>query len=322
MCFTRGLIPVRNLRELVVFMTSARHRAAARSRARSFLRRLVTPTALAATATTGVVAAGIVGAGAVTAPGQDDLDLSRAGAGISQADLSALESRGQRADRSADRTERTLQRVTLKPQAVRHVWSTAPLNVWAGPREEAPNFRVLDSDTRLAVTGQRVGGWAEVLLEGKKVRWVNATYLANHKPRPEKTTTATTASGSTAGSTSGISTAPCPDGSATESGLVPNAVTLYRAVCNAFPQLTTYGGYDPHGEHADGHAIDFMISDAATGQAVADWVRANASSLHVYDVIWSQHIWTPERAAEGWRSMSDRGSPTANHYDHVHVAVY
>jgi hypothetical protein len=195
------------------------------------------------------------------------------------------------------------------------VWSTAPLNVWAGPREQGPNFRVLDSGSKVAVTGQRVGNWAEVLVEGKRVRWVNATYLANHKPRPET-------AASSGATTSGVSTAPCPDGSATESGLVPNAVTLYRAVCNAFPQLTTYGGYDPHGEHADGHAIDFMISDSATGQAVADWVRANASSLHVYDVIWSQHIWTPERAAEGWRYMSDRGSPTANHYDHVHVAVY
>jgi Bacterial SH3 domain len=296
-------------------MTSARHRAEARSRARSLFRRFVTPTALAATATTGVVAAGIVGAGAVAASGQDDLDLSRAGAGISQADLSALDARKERIDRSADRTDRTLQPVTLEPQAVRHVWSTAPLNVWAGPREQGPNFRVLDSGSKVAVTGQRVGNWAEVLVEGRRVRWVNATYLANHKPRPET-------AASSGATTSGVSTAPCPDGSATESGLVPNAVTLYRAVCNAFPQLTTYGGYDPHGEHADGHAIDFMISDSATGQAVADWVRANASSLHVYDVIWSQHIWTPERAAEGWRYMSDRGSPTANHYDHVHVAVY
>ena len=65
-----------------------------------------------------------------------------------------------------------------------------------------------------------------------------------------------------------------------------------------------------------------MISDSGTGQAVADWVRANASSLGIYDVIWAQHIWTPERASEGWRAMSDRGSTTANHYDHVHVAVY
>ena len=27
-------------------------------------------------------------------------------------------------------------------------------------------------------------------------------------------------------------------------------------------------------------------------------------------------------SGEGWRGMSDRGSTTANHYDHVHVTVY
>ncbi len=80
-----------------------------------------------------------------------------------------------------------------------------------------------------------------------------------------------------------------------------SAVTLYRAVCAAFPALSTYGGWDAHGEHANGRAIDFMITDPATGQAVADWVRVNAGALNVYDVIWSQHIWTPERSAEGWR---------------------
>ena len=294
-------------------MTSARHRAAVRSRARSVLGRLVTPTALAATVTTGVVAAGIAGAGAMAVSGNDSVDLSRAGAALSQSDVTALESRRERATRSADRA---LPRVTLQPQAVRHLYATAPLNVWAGPREVAPKFRVVDFGTRLAATGQRQGHWAEVLID-KRVRWVNATYLATKKPRPPKTTT-----GGAVASSGGISTAPCADGSGTEAGIVPNAVTLYRAVCNAFPQLTTYGGYDAHGEHADGHAIDFMITDSATGQAVADWVRANASALHVYDVIWAQHIWTPERASEGWRPMSDRGSATANHYDHVHVAVY
>jgi hypothetical protein len=27
------------------------------------------------------------------------------------------------------------------------------------------------------------------------------------------------------------------------------------------------------------------------------------------------------RASEGWRYMEDRGSTTANHYDHVHVST-
>jgi hypothetical protein len=40
------------------------------------------------------------------------------------------------------------------------------------------------------------------------------------------------------------------------------------------------------------------------------------------EVIYHQQIWTVQRSSEGWRSMSDRGSPTANHMDHVHVSVY
>jgi hypothetical protein len=175
---------------------------------------------------------------------------------------------------------------------------------------------LIKAGSKLAVTGQTAGHWAEILVQDHHVRWVNSDYLARKKP-------VAGSSGSSAGTptTSGISSAPCPDGSATESGLTSSAVRLFRAVCAAFPALTTYGGYDAHGEHASGKAIDFMISDPALGQAVANWVQAHAGELDIYDVIWQQHIWTPVRASEGWRFMPDRGSPTANHYDHVHVSV-
>jgi hypothetical protein len=108
-----------------------------------------------------------------------------------------------------------------------------------------------------------------------------------------------------------------------ESGIVARAIVVHRAVCAHFPQVTTYGGWRADGEHADGHAVDIMVyGDHATGQAIASWLRANASILHVDDVIWSQHIWTTQRSSEGWRLMPDRGSTTANHYDHVHVRVF
>ena len=45
------------------------------------------------------------------------------------------------------------------------------------------------------------------------------------------------------------------------------------------------------------------------------------NELGVIYVIYSQHIWSVERGGEGWRGMSDRGSTTPNHYDHVHVSV-
>ena len=59
-----------------------------------------------------------------------------------------------------------------------------------------------------------------------------------------------------------------------------------------------------------------------TGWAVAEFLRANYSSLGIEYIIFSQQMWSVERAGEGWRGMSDRGSTTANHYDHVHVTVY
>jgi hypothetical protein len=65
-----------------------------------------------------------------------------------------------------------------------------------------------------------------------------------------------------------------------------------------------------------------MISSSTVGWDMARWVRSNASRLGVMEVIYRQQIWTVQRSSEGWRPMADRGSPTANHMDHVHVSVY
>jgi hypothetical protein len=64
-----------------------------------------------------------------------------------------------------------------------------------------------------------------------------------------------------------------------------------------------------------------MVS-GSTGWRVAKWVRANRKALGVSEIIYAQKIWTVQRGSEGWRSMSDRGNATANHFDHVHVSVY
>ena len=108
-----------------------------------------------------------------------------------------------------------------------------------------------------------------------------------------------------------------------ESGLTPDAVLVHRTVCARFPQVTSFGGLRGGGGfHATGQAVDCMIADPKVGRRLADWVRAHARELGVSEVIYSQHIWTVQRSGEGWRSMPDRGSATANHDDHVHVSVY
>jgi hypothetical protein len=65
-----------------------------------------------------------------------------------------------------------------------------------------------------------------------------------------------------------------------------------------------------------------VYSNSSLGQSIADYVQSNASALHVSEILWAQQIWTVQRASEGWRPLEDRGSATANHYDHVHVSVY
>ncbi len=229
---------------------------------------------------------------------------------------------------------RSAQRVTLraKPKVRDIEFRTAPLNLWPAPREKGRPLAVLPEGGTVKVTGAPKDGFAPILLGGR-VRWVNAGFLAEHRPPPpapptdgtspsstSPSSTSPSSTSSTAGA-GGVTTAPCPDGSGTESGLTSGAVRLFRSVCNAFPALSSYGGYDAHGEHASGRAIDFMVSDSGLGQAVADWARAHAAELDLYDVIWAQHIWTPVRASEGWRAMPDRGSATANHFDHVHISV-
>jgi hypothetical protein len=105
-------------------------------------------------------------------------------------------------------------------------------------------------------------------------------------------------------------------------GLSANAQAVVAAVRATFPQITSIGGLrGGGGDHSTGHAVDIMTSDVALGTAIAEYMRANAGRLGITYVIWRQRVWMPIRASEGWRLMEDRGSPTANHYDHVHVSV-
>lgn len=112
----------------------------------------------------------------------------------------------------------------------------------------------------------------------------------------------------------------CTNGSSV-SGVNAYGEAVHRAVCAKFPSITNYGGYRPGGgNHSLGRAVDIMVS-GSLGWQVAKYVRANARALGVTEVIYARNIWTTQRSAEGWRWMADRGSRTANHYDHVHVTT-
>jgi hypothetical protein len=292
-------------------VSSARHKQAVQHAFRRRLVRLAVP-ATAALAVTGTV----VGV-ALTHGGPDAAQLAAAAgqaarqqpmkADLDPADSPYLAARAGSFSRSAKRV--TLQ---VKPEVKDRQYMTSALNLWPEAQEKGEPLDVLDVGGQVALTGVVRNGFAQILRDGQ-LRWVNADFLSDKKPQDDP------AAGPSG--TAGVSFAPCPDGSGTESGLTPSAVRVFRAVCNAFPALSTYGGYDAHGEHSSGRAIDFMVSDPTLGQAVADWARTHASELDIYDVLWSQQIWTPVRSSEGWRAMPDRGSLTANHFDHVHISV-
>lgn len=226
--------------------------------------------------------------------------------------------------RSAERVRLT-PKPEPPPEITGHMFTTTRLNVWTEPTESSTLLDVLDPREKVAVSGEVKGPWAEIVVDHES-RWVHAAYLSEDKPQPPKPepTPSQTPSESPTDSVQGLSTAACATGSDVESGLVPNAVAVHRAVCAEFPQVTTYGGYRADSsEHSDGTSIDIMVySDSDLGDQIASWVRSHAGELHVREVIWAQHIWTTERSSEGWRPMEDRGSATANHYDHVHVRVY
>jgi hypothetical protein len=204
------------------------------------------------------------------------------------------------------------QRATARAVEHAHVkkWSTVDLNLWSSSSPAAKQLGLLSAGKHVLVTGRTADGRIEVVVNGRS-RWVTAGYLSDDKPD--------STSGITAAA--GLSMAPCPDGSV-EYRLTPAAVYVYRSVCHAFPQITSYGGWDDHGEHVTGKALDIMTSDVSLGNAIAAFLQQHASELHLYDILWRQHIWTPVHASEGWRLFADRGSPTANHDDHVHVSVY
>lgn len=104
-----------------------------------------------------------------------------------------------------------------------------------------------------------------------------------------------------------------------ELGLSQNGLIVLNALRDNCPQVTSYGGYRPGDmDHGSGNAVDAMVSSRSAGDSVAAYVMAHADELNVKYIIWYQRIWYPGR---GWQAMSDRGSYTANHMDHVHVSV-
>jgi hypothetical protein len=109
--------------------------------------------------------------------------------------------------------------------------------------------------------------------------------------------------------------------------------TVKDAIDRMFGPFAAIGCYRPgtDGEHPLGRACDFMLdsggvmpsaSNVQLGYEIAAWAQANASRLGIMYIIYRQKIWDIRMASSGWVPMADRGSITANHFDHVHISVF
>ena len=169
-------------------------------------------------------------------------------------------------------------------------------DVFADADDTSPVLAVLAPGERVDTTGEKQRGFTQIIHKSLP-RWVKSSALTDDRP---------------------LGTKPCPHGS--ESGLQPDTIRVLRAVCAKFPSISRYGGNTGGGDHGAGLALDIMVS-GSTGDQVASFLQKHRAELGIHYLIWQQRIWRPSTSGS-WRPMSDRGSPTANHMDHVHASTY
>ena len=198
--------------------------------------------------------------------------------------------------RDAERPEIPVEATSLDVKGV-ELALVDGVKVRADAASDSPVLATLDQGDQVDVTGKEKGEWAQVVHKGLP-RWVRADEIATELP---------------------LGTEPCPV-LPDESGLQPDTVKVLRAVCEKFPQIKSIGGIAGRGEHATGRALDIMLGPDI-GYDVAAFLQENRAELGIEYLIYRQRIWRPATSG-AWRGMSDRGSATANHMDHVHVTTY
>ncbi|MFV0453391.1 MAG: SH3 domain-containing protein [Propioniciclava sp.] len=181
------------------------------------------------------------------------------------------------------------------------------LTVRSQASKESKKLGSLARSDKVTILDKKANGYRQIEFDGK-IGYALDSELGKEKPAPVSSSTYT-------GSTTYTGK--------TVLGLKPKAMVVYNAVTAKW-SFSSIGGYRPssRSNHQFGGAIDFMLTpgkDSAKGWAVAQYLAANASTFDIDHIIFEQKIWTPYNPT--WRPMEDRGSTTANHYDHVHVSV-
>lgn len=115
-------------------------------------------------------------------------------------------------------------------------------------------------------------------------------------------------------------------GVANERGLQRNTILAARAISAAFPEIRQIGGYrrDRLHWHPNGLAIDVMIPNyntpqgRALGDRVLQFVMTHGERFGLDNAIWRQTLYNEDGSSS---RMGNLGNPTANHFDHVHIAT-
>ncbi len=260
---------------------------------------------LALVATLAPVGIGVAAAGGASGA-EADLGAVFAAASIPGVDRTPEVSRSvprvEWTEEEALRQQREAATAAAVAGATQKMWTIEEVDVFTKRGDEGVLERTLKGAREVLVTGREGKGRVEIVLDGE-ARWIAEGKLSTYKPII---------------AAAGLSMKPCAATGGSDLGLTRDATYTLRSLCAAFPQISTYGGRDPHGEHRNGESIDAMIavSNTSLGYSVVDFLIEHAAELHLNDVIYRQRIWQP---GVGWKSMSNRGSATANHYDHVHV---
>ena len=122
-------------------------------------------------------------------------------------------------------------------------------------------------------------------------------------------------------------------------GLTPRGDRVRRDLLRVFGDLPTGGfasggvstGHMKGSAHYDGRAVDVFVRPVSApnkrkGWAIASYLVAHASRLHVDHIIFDGRIWgSGGRSEQGWRPY-DPGDGAGDravleHRDHVHVDV-
>lgn len=106
-------------------------------------------------------------------------------------------------------------------------------------------------------------------------------------------------------------------------GLQPQTAALQDQIAKAFPAVKNIGGYraqDKYPDHPSGKAIDVMIPPEMVGtpqgRQLGDAINRYALANGAAYTMWGRSQWFPDG---GVKNVPDRGNPTENHMDHVHI---